>query len=51
MNSADPGAHGAFDGMAKASSGQWWASRHRLTLLGGALAGAAVAGAALARRG
>jgi short-subunit dehydrogenase len=32
VNGGDPGAHGAFDGMAKKRSGQWWASRHRLAL-------------------
>src|SRR4051812_16975539 len=49
VNSRDPGAHGAFDDMAKAGSGQWWASRHRVALgAAGAIAGAA---AALARRG
>jgi NAD(P)-dependent dehydrogenase (short-subunit alcohol dehydrogenase family) len=52
VNSSDPGAHGAFDEMAKKRSGQWWATRHRLALgAAGALAGAAAAGAALVRRG
>src|SRR4051794_28600218 len=51
VNGSDPGAHGAFDGMARATSAQWWASRHRVALgAAGALAGAA-AGAALVRRG
>jgi hypothetical protein len=49
-NSSDPGAHGAFDDVARSASGQWWASRHRLALgAAGAVAGAAAA--ALARRG
>jgi NAD(P)-dependent dehydrogenase (short-subunit alcohol dehydrogenase family) len=42
VNGGDPGAHGAFDDMARARSGQWWASRHRLALgAAGALATAA----------
>jgi NAD(P)-dependent dehydrogenase (short-subunit alcohol dehydrogenase family) len=49
VNGSDPGAHGAFDGMAKRRSGQWFVSRHRIALAG-ALAGAAAAGAALVRR-
>jgi short-subunit dehydrogenase len=52
VNGSDPGAHGSFDGMARATSAQWWASRHRVALgAAGALAGAAAAGAALVRRG
>src|SRR4051794_22034758 len=51
VNGGDPGAHGAFDATARATSAQWWASRHRVALgAAGALAGAA-AGAALVRRG
>jgi short-subunit dehydrogenase len=42
VNSRDPGAHGRFDAMAKARSGQWFASRHRVALgAAGALAAAA----------
>src|SRR3954449_11318129 len=45
VNSSDPGAHGAFDDMAKATSRQWWASRNRYVLgAASALAGAAAAG-------
>src|SRR4051794_10543819 len=52
VNSSDPGAHGAFDDMARPASGQWWLSRHRLAVgAAGALAGAAAAAAALVRRG
>src|SRR3954447_2168660 len=48
----DPGAHGAFDDMARVASGQWWLSRHgRAVGAAGVVAGAAAAGAALARRG
>src|SRR4051794_29774200 len=52
VDDRDPGAHGAFDDMARPASGQWWLSRHRLAVgAAGALAGAAAAAAALVRRG
>jgi hypothetical protein len=41
VNSSDPGAHGAFDDMARARSAQWWTSRHRLALGAAGVAGAA----------
>src|SRR4051794_10095815 len=48
VDGGDPGAHGAFDDMARPRSGQWWASRHRLAL--GAAGVLTTAAAALAFR-
>jgi short-subunit dehydrogenase len=46
----DRGAHGAFDGQAKARSPQLWASMHRRSLALGALAALGAGATALARR-